>query len=588
MCIPHFQEKMEKKKRVTAMGFFWRKKLNKEDPRQMKRELRWVLNRAKKYWKQIALIGVLGILGTVFGFGTSIASKFAVDAVTAKDSRMLLLAGGLMAVMFLGNILLQSASTRVNARVHIRVTHENQRKAYKKILRAGWEALEPYRSGDLLHRLSSDVSAVSGGMIGFIPTLFTACVRLVGALVIMLYFDPMMALIALLGVPATLVFSQMLMRPMRRHEQRIKALGGELMSFQEDSFRNLTSIKAFFITDRFTRNMHTLQDEYADAYLDANATQIRISVTSALLSAVLMGLCFCWCVYQMWFGSMSFGELTMFLQLISMLRGAFSTLRAMTRQVVSITTSAGRIMAVEELPAEDTQIPEGLTQEQTLAIRLEQVSFSYQDGDTVLHPFDFVAEDGDVIAITGPSGEGKTTLLRLLLGLVTPCDGSAVITGATGEHYPITAGTRCVFAYVPQGNSVFAGTVAENLRLVNPDATDEELKQVLEVACAWDFVEQLPNGLNHMLRAGGRGISEGQAQRLAVARALLRKAPVLLLDEATSAMDVAMEGRLLENLRASGLVRTCILVTHRPGSTAFCNRAYEIRDGVVTEVEHGA
>lgn len=570
------------------MGSFWKNQLNKEDPRQMKRELGWVLTRAKKYRKQIVLIGVLGLLGTVFGLGSSIASKYAVDAVTAQDGRMLLLAGGLMAVMLLGSILLQNATARVNARVHIRVTHENQRKAYKKILRAGWEALEPYRSGDLLHRLSADVSVVSGGMIGFIPSLFTACVRLLGALGIMLYFDPIMAVIALLGVPATLVFSQILMRPMRRHEQRIKALGGELMSFQEDSFRNLTSIKAFFIADRFTRNIHALQDEYADAYLDANATQIRISITTALLSAVLMGLCFCWCVYQMWFGSMSFGELTMFLQLVSMLRSAFSSLRSMTRQIISITTSAGRIMAVEELPAEDTQIPEGLTQEQALAIRLEQVSFSYQDGDTVLHPFDFTAEDGDVIAITGPSGEGKTTLLRLLLGLVAPCSGSVVITGRTGAQYPVAAGTRGVFAYVPQGNSVFAGTVAENLRLVNPDATDGELKQALEVACAWEFVEQLPNGLDHMLGAGGRGISEGQAQRLAIARALLRKAPILLLDEATSAMDVTMEGRLLENLRASGLVRTCVLVTHRPGSTAFCNRAYEIRDGVVTEVEHGA
>ena len=150
------------------------------------------------------------------------------------------------------------------------------------------------------------------------------------------------------------------------------------------------------------------------------------------------------------------------------------------------------------------------------------------------------------------------------------------------------AGTRCAFAYVPQGNSVFAGTVAQNLRLVNPEATDEELRQALEVACAWDFVQQLPNGLEHMLGAGGRGISEGQAQRLAIARALLRKAPILLLDEATSAMDVAMEGKLLKNLRKSGLVHTCILVTHRPGSTQFCNRTYEIRDGIVNEVRHGA
>ena len=569
------------------MGIFF-KQLHKEDPAQMKRELKWLASRSKRYWKQILLIGTLSLLGTVMGLGGSVASKYAVDAITQRDGKMLVVAGIAVAVMMLANILLQSASSRVNARVHIKVSQKNQRMTYDRILHAGWEALEPYRSGDLLHRMSADVNIVSGGIIGFPPSFLTTCVRLVGALAIILFFDPMMALIALLGVPATLVFSQALVKLMRRHELRMKELGGELMSFQADSFRNLTSIKAFFIADRFNRDMHELQDEYADAYLDANATQIRISVITALLSALLVGLCCCWCVYQMWFGSMSFGDLTMFLQLMTVLRGTFSSLLSMVKQSVSITTSAGRIMAVEELPAENTMIPEGLTEEQGLSVKLEQVSFSYQDGDTVLHPFDFTANDGDIIAITGPSGEGKTTLLRLLLGLVLPCSGSAALTGKTGKEYPIMAGTRCAFAYVPQGNSVFAGTVAQNLRLVNPEATDEELRQALEVACAWDFVQQLPNGLEHMLGAGGRGISEGQAQRLAIARALLRKAPILLLDEATSAMDVAMEGKLLKNLRKSGLVHTCILVTHRPGSTQFCNRTYEIRDGIVNEVRHGA
>ena len=569
------------------MGIFF-KQLHKEDPAQMKRELKWLASRSKRYWKQILLIGTLSLLGTVMGLGGSVASKYAVDAITQRDGKMLVVAGIAVAVMMLANILLQSASSRVNARVHIKVSQKNQRMTYDRILHAGWEALEPYRSGDLLHRMSADVNIVSGGIIGFPPSFLTTCVRLVGALAIILFFDPMMALIALLGVPATLVFSQALVKLMRRHELRMKELGGELMSFQADSFRNLTSIKAFFIADRFNRDMHELQDEYADAYLDANATQIRISVITALLSALLVGLCCCWCVYQMWFGSMSFGDLTMFLQLMTVLRGTFSSLLSMVKQSVSITTSAGRIMAVEELPAENTMVPEGLTEEQGLSVKLEQVSFSYQDGDTVLHPFDFTANDGDIIAITGPSGEGKTTLLRLLLGLVLPCSGSAALTGKTGKEYPIMAGTRCAFAYVPQGNSVFAGTVAQNLRLVNPEATDEELRQALEVACAWDFVQQLPNGLEHMLGAGGRGISEGQAQRLAIARALLRKAPILLLDEATSAMDVAMEGKLLKNLRKSGLVHTCILVTHRPGSTQFCNRTYEIRDGIVNEVRHGA
>ena len=192
-----------------------------------------------------------------------------------------------------------------------------------------------------------------------------------------------------------------------------------------------------------------------------------------------------------------------------------------------------------------------------------------------------------MIAVIGPSGEGKTTLLRLLLGLVEPCEGQAVLAGSSGNRYPISAGTRNVFSYVPQGNSVFAGTIAENLRLTNPQASEEELVQALKTACAWEFVNQLPGGIHHTLGAGGRGISEGQAQRIAIARALLRKAPILLLDEATSGLDAATERQLLQNLQQDDVLRTCILVTHRPESARFCNRTYEIHRRQVTEVTDG-
>lgn len=220
-------------------------------------------------------------------------------------------------------------------------------------------------------------------------------------------------------------------------------------------------------------------------------------------------------------------------------------------------------------------------------IELQQVSFRYQNGEVVLQPFDFTAKSGTNIAITGPSGEGKTTLLRLLLGLVEPCSGTARMIGNSGNCYPINAGTRPAFAYVPQGNSIIAGTVAQNLQVVAPDATREEMEQALKVACAWEFVSQLSDGLDHWLGAGGRGISEGQAQRLAIARALLRKAPVLLLDEATSGLDINTEKQLMANLQNCDFIRTCILVTHRPGSAEFCSYAYEIRHGVVTKVSYG-
>ena len=563
-----------------------KKQFHREDPQQLKRELLWLVARIKQYRGKILIIGLLGLVGTVMSLASSVASKYLIDAVTGYGSS-LLRSAAVMVLMMLGSLIFQGISSRVSASIHVRVKNEMQHATYARILRAGWEALEPYRSGDLLNRLNSDVNVVSDGTINFLPALITSGTKFLGAFCIILYYDPVMAVIALLGVPVMLVLSRVLMRKMRHHNLEMKELTGEVMSFQEDSFRNLTSIKAFSLTDRFESEMHRLQDTYVDAYLSYNAFQISMSSFLSLVGMAVTASCFGWGVYQLWNGSITYGSLTLLLQLASTLRGSFSSLVSLAQQAISMTTSAGRVMAVEELPEENKNVPDGLQEEQKLDIVMDQVSFRYRNGDIILDPFDFTARDGDLIAIIGPSGEGKTTLLRLLLGLVEPNAGEAALMGESGRSYPISAGTRGIFAYVPQGNSVFSGTIAENLRLVRADATDAELEEVLKIACAWEFVSQFPEGLEHRLGAGGRGISEGQAQRLAIARALLRKAPILLLDEATSGLDMATEQELLKNLRRCGLLNTCILVTHRPESARFCSRTYEIHRRRVTEVTDG-
>ena len=531
----------------------------------------------------VVMICVLGLIGTLMGLASSVATKYLIDAVTLRNNS-LLTAALLTLFMMLGSFALQALSSRISACVHIKVRNDNQSLTFGKILHAGWEALEPYRSGDLLHRLETDVGIVSDGVISYFPNLLTACVRFAGSLIIMVIYDPTMALITFLGVPVMLFVSRYQMARLRHHSVNMKELGGEVMSFQEDSFRNLTSIKAFSIVDQFEDEMRRLQGRYSDAYLSFNAYHISMSTLMNLVSMLVSTGCFGWAIFRLWSGDITYGSMTMFLQLASTLRGSFSAIVSQIQASITLTTSAGRLMAVEELPSEDDQVPEGLCDEKELSVSLNQVDFHYNNGDIVLNPFDFHTEPGELIAIIGPSGEGKTTLLRLLLGLVQPCSGKAQLTGSTGSNYPLTAGTRNAFAYVPQGNSVFSGTIAQNLRLVAPNATDEDLRRALDIACALDFVEQLPNGIHYTLGAGGRGISEGQAQRIAIARALLRRAPILLLDEATSALDCETEKRLLDNLLNSDMINTCILVTHRPSSADFCHRTYEIRNGFCKEV----
>ena len=575
---------------MEHMVFFSRfqKQLNMEDPQQLKRECGWLWSRVKKYRQAVVLVGVFSLLGTLMSLASSLASKYLIDAVTGDGSKKIGAAVAVMAALALGGLLLQAVSSYVSARVHVRLRNRMQYKTYGRILRATWENMDTFRSGDLMSRLNSDINTVADGVIGYVPNLLSAGVRFVGAFCIIAFFDPMMALIAMIGAPATLIASHILMKRLRRYSLTMKQIGDEVMSFQEDSLRNLTSIKAFAAVDLYRREMGKVQDHYADAYLSFNSFRINMSTLMSLVSMSVMAACFGWGAYQLWAGKITYGSLTMFLQLAGVLRGAFSSLVSLAQQGISMTTSAGRIMAVEDLPREQDQADPALARETGVDISMKQVSFHYQNGDCVLLPFDFYAAAGDQVAVMGPSGEGKTTLLRILLGLVEPCGGSAQLLGGSGKCYPISPGTRSVFAYVPQENSIFTGTIAHNLRIVAPKATESEMVQALKVACAWEFVEQFPEGLEHPLSAGGRGISEGQAQRLAIARALLRKAPVLLLDEATSGLDMATEQRLMENLRSSGLVRTCILVTHRPGSAQFCNRCYEISDKQIREVSYGA
>ena len=561
------------------------KQLHTDDPRQRKRELAWLWSRIKQHRNAVVLISIMSLSGILLGLGSSVASKQLIDSITGFHLQGTVTSAALFAAMLLGSIVLGSLSAHRTAKLRINAKNDLQQKVFRKVMDSTWESLEGMRSGDLLNLFGADVNTVSDGTISFLPSLLGNLLRIAGTLGIMCYYEPVMAVIALLGVPVTFVMSRVLSRKMRQYSLQMKEMTSDVLSFQEDSLRNLTSIKAFSVTELFSQELDRLQQRHRQAYLDANAFQLGMSAAVSLAGMAITAIGFCYGVYRLWQGAITYGALTMLLQLANTLRSAFSGLVSLVQSGMMLTTSAGRLMAVEELPAESTDHPDVLA-DKSLSICLEQVSFAYQDGAVVLHPFDFHAEPGDVIAVTGPSGEGKTTLLRLLLGLVEPKSGTARLSGK--EEYSLSAGTRQAFAYVPQGNSIFAGTVAQNLRLFCPDATDDALRRALDAACALEFVEQLPGKLEHPLGAGGQGLSEGQAQRLAIARALLRGAPILLLDEATSALDVATEQRILDNLRGQDWARTCILVTHRPASAAICSRGYEIHDGFVTEVRYGA
>ena len=267
--------------------------------------------------------------------------------------------------------------------------------------------------------------------------------------------------------------------------------------------------------------------------------------------------------------------------------GAFNNLISIIPSFLNSSVSAHRIRELAQLKKE-VHIPESSELDQFVedgfSVKMKDVDFSYVEGTKVITDSVFKACPGEIVALVGPSGEGKTTMIRLILGLISPEKGQTFMVASNGQEVEMNVETRHLFAYVPQGNTILSGTIAENMRMVKNDATDEEIVEALKIACAWDFIEKMPDGINSKIGEKGRGFSEGQAQRIAIARAVLRDAPILLLDEATSALDVTTERNVLKNIINQKPNKTCIVTTHRPSVLNMCQRVYRVMETKLTEL----
>lgn len=558
---------------------------------EMYEETKWMYTYAKKYKFQIVFYIFLGVLTTVMGLASSVGSKYLIDAVTGQDSGNIALIALFIVAMGLFSIGINAITTMISARINIKVNNEIQAEVFDKILVADWISMKEFHSGDLLNRLNGDVNTVASSILSWIPSLITRSAQFFGILAIILYYDPTMAVIALGSAPVMLIVSKTLMKKMRDYNKRMRQVSSDVMSFNEESFQNIQSIKAFDLVGLFSKRLRDVQQNYKDVFLDYNKFSVYTSSFMSVVGMFVAYACFGWGVYRLWTGHITFGTMTLFVQLSGQLSSSFKSIVSLVPSAISATTSAGRIMEFfkikdeSELEDDKAKLIQNNTQGKGLSIVLDDVEFSYNENKTVFKHADVVANPGEIVALVGPSGEGKTTMIRLLLGLINTKSGNASIRDINGVSCKISSATRRFFAYVPQGNTIFSGTIAENMRMVKQDATDAEIVEALKAACAYDFVNKLPDGINSKVGERGSGFSEGQAQRLSIARALLRKSPILLLDEATSALDVFTERQVLRNIMNMGYARTCIVTTHRPSVLTMCDKVYKIDSGVVCDID---
>lgn len=548
-------------------------------------EWKWLLKVMSHYRFEVVIYTLMGVVGIAMGLGASVASKYLIDAVVGHNSGTVLSAAALVIGLAVLQIVITTANSFISSRVSTRVSNEIRAEIYDAMATAYWEGINKYHSGELVNRLEGDVNSVSGNVISFLPGLITKSMQFFGCLFIVLYYDATLAFFALMSAPVLFFSSRFMTKMMRKYNLETRQMNGKVLSFSEESIQNLQTIKAFGLTTEYAKKFKVILNNYRNMRLTHDKFSILTTLCLSAIGLIVSFLCYGWGVYRLWDGAITFGTMTLFLQLSGSLTSSFSSIVAMVPNAISVATAAGRIKEITELPKENMEDQEkaksllSLARDSGVSVVAENVTYSYADGDrNVLEEISFFAHPGETVAFVGPSGEGKTTILRLLLGLVEKTQGSLTMGLANGEKIDVSPSTRLYCSYVPQENAIFTGTIAENLRIVNPDATDEELRSALEIADALDFVESLPFGLDSIVGERGVNFSEGQVQRISIARAVLCNAPVLIMDEATSALDKATEEKVLRSLMAADKKRTCIITTHRPSMLEYCDRIYEIQE----------
>lgn len=548
---------------------------------------KWIFSYSKKYKGAIVFYTLLGIFSTSMGLVSSVASKYMIDIITGYQTDKL----WIMIVLTVGSAIFSLAFSniisRISTKLSIYINNDIQADIFDKIIDADWLEINRYSNGDVLNRFNSDVSTVSGNAISWLPSIVIAIYNFVATFIVIWHYDKIMSLLAFASAPVMLLMSKFLIKKQREYAKKVKEMSSQLMTFEVETFYNFDTIKSFGISDLYGKKMRMWQSKFKDVSLEYNMFSIKTGIFMSIMGMIVQYAAFGYCLFRLWTHDITYGTMTLFLQQRGNLNSAFNSVISIIPAFLNSSISAHRIRELAQLPKE-VHIPESneldRLAEEGFEVRMRDVDFSYVEGTRVITESSFHAHPGEIVALVGPSGEGKTTMIRLILGLIRPEKGQAVMIGSDGREVPMNAETRHLFAYVPQGNTILSGTIAENMRMVKEDATDEEIIEALKVSCAWDFVEKMPDTIQSKIGERGRGFSEGQAQRIAIARAVLRDAPILLLDEATSALDVTTERRVLRNIISQKPNKTCIVTTHRPSVLNMCQRVYRVMETKVTEL----
>ena len=541
---------------------------------------KWIFSYSRLFKRSIAVYTVLGLFSSTLGLVSAIAGKFLVDVVIGHKSDRLWQAALVMAGSALLSMGTSNLIGRIRQKLDVDMANAIRADVFDGVMDADWQSLNRFSNGDILNRFHRDIDTVAGNAVSWLPGVIVSIYSFLATFIVIWHYSPVMSLIALSSAPVILLMSRHLVEKQKSYRDEMLRTSSEMYSFETETLYNLDTVKSFGIMDTFSMQLREMQAQYRRITLSWNMFQIRTNILMSVLSLLVEYAAYGYSLFLLWSNHITYGTMTLFLQQRNALSASFSSLVGIIPGFISSSVSAHRIQELMVLPREKHEKKE-IPQEfflGGLTLKMNQVDFAYKDGENVIAASDFDAHPGQVTALVGPSGEGKTTVLRLLLGMIEPSSGSCTILAENGSSLTVSADSRSLISYVPQGNTLLSGSIADNMRLARQDASDAEIIAALKLACAWEFVEKLPEGIDSSIFERGKGLSEGQAQRISIARALLRDAPVLLMDEATSALDVETEKKVLRNILQKAPHRTVIITTHRPTVLPMCDQVYRVVD----------
>ncbi len=530
----------------------------------------WVSWRGNRL--QAVLNATVGVLQVVVSLGQVWAVKRAIDIASGTVEGSIYWSVGVIGMFYLCDFALSISSVWIRNILGIRAQNRMQQRMLDRLLRSEWHGRELHHSGDVLNRLEFDVNTVVNFLTETVPNTLSVLALFFGAFFYLFSMDKVLAFVTVAIIPVFVSVSKIYVGQMRRLTRKVRDSDSKVQSVLQETIQNRMLIKTLESDDIMVGRLENTQNELRQNVV--KRTVFSVFSNLILNFGFVLGylIAFLWAALRMSSHTLSFGGMTAFLQLVGRIQSPARNLVKLVPAFVGVFTAAERLMELEENPLEEQGEPIELAP--PCGIRLKDVSYAHDatDGNVIDHlSFDFTP--GSCTAILGETGSGKTTLVRLILALLRPQEGQVEIYN-DHDSRELSSLLRCNFVYVPQGNTLMSGTIRDNLRLGKLNATPEEIEMALEKACA-DFVYSLPDGLDTVCSESGGGLSEGQAQRISIARALLRDRSIMLFDEATSALDPDTERQLLRNILENH-DKTILFITHRPAVVDYCDRTLRI------------